>query len=225
MFINKTMLPQSLYKYLIRVDADAVYCDHLACCLLAELINKQQNPILTSERSLADLVNHLISDVKHSLLLLKDLELIQISYPTEPEKLLAGAIVITLNQKRISQITNCDFPSQPRQNARDGLVYVIRAGQTNLYKIGRTTNIDRRLRQLQTMNSQPLTVVKLIQCHDAIAVESAFHQKFKLYRRQGEWFELSESAIKLVTSSVANSYEYSDSFPTSQSGIPTSSGV
>jgi len=185
------MIPQSWYKYLVRVDLDAVYCDHLACCLLAELINKQQNPILTSVRSLSDLVNHLVSEVKHSLELLKELDLIQISYPTKPEKLLAGAIAITLNHKRINQITNCEFDVKPRKNARDGIVYVIRAGQTNLYKIGRTTNIDRRLRQLQNMNSQPLSVVKLIQCHDAIAVEASLHRKFALNRRNGEWFELS----------------------------------
>ncbi|WP_374825373.1 GIY-YIG nuclease family protein [Aerosakkonema sp. BLCC-F183] len=192
------MIPQSWYKYLVRVDVDVIYCDHLACCLLAELINKQQNPILTSYRSLSDLVNHLTSDVKHSLELLKELDLIQMTHPTDPEKLLSGAIAIHLNQQRINQITNCKFDSQPKQNARDGIVYVIRAGQSNLYKIGRTTNIDRRLRQLQTMNSQPLSVVKLIQCHDAIAVETTLHQKFKPYRRQGEWFELSESAIKFM---------------------------
>ena len=190
------MIPQSWYRYLVRTDADVIYCDHLACCLLAELINKQQNPILTSERSLCDLVNHL--DVKHSLELLKKLGLIQISYPTEPEKFLSGAIAITLNHNRINQITTCEFESQPRKNARDGVVYVIRAGQTNLYKIGRTINIDRRLRQLQMMNSQPLTIVKLIQCHDAIATETNLHQKFKLNRRQGEWFELSESAIEFL---------------------------
>ncbi|MGA9381163.1 MAG: GIY-YIG nuclease family protein [Phormidium sp.] len=75
---------------------------------------------------------------------------------------------------------------------------MIRAGQSNLYKIGRTTNIDRRLRQLQTMNSQPLTIVKLIRCHDAIATETTLHQKFKLHRRQGEWFELPHSAIEFI---------------------------
>lgn len=75
---------------------------------------------------------------------------------------------------------------------------MIRAGQTNLYKIGRTTNIDRRLRQLQTMNSQQLTLVKLIRCHDAIATETNLHHKFKSYRCQGEWFELPDSAIEFI---------------------------
>lgn len=192
------MLPQSWYKYLVRVDVDVVYCDHLACCLLSELINKQQNPILTSVQSLSDLVNHQIPEIKHSLELLKNLELVQITYPKEPEKLLNGALAITLNHQRINQITNCDLPSQPRLNARNGIVYVIRAGQTNLYKIGRTTNIDRRLRQLQTINSQPLTIVKLIRCHDAISTETCLHQKFKLHRRQGEWFELPYSAIEFI---------------------------
>lgn len=91
MFLKSQMIPQSWYNYIQRVDVDAIYCDHLACCLLAELINKQQNPILTSHQSLADLVNHLVPEIKHSLQLLKELKLIQISYPTEPEKLLQGA--------------------------------------------------------------------------------------------------------------------------------------
>ena len=195
----KSMIPQSWYKYLVRIDADVVYCDHLSVCLLAEIINKQQNPVLTSYLALSQLVNHLVGDVKHSLQLLENLDLIKVTYPTDPEKLLSGAIAITLNHNRINQITNCDFPTQPRQNARDGLVYVIRAGQTNLYKIGRTTNIVSRLKQLQSANSQPLSVFKLIESYDAIATESALHQKFKHCRRpRSEWFELNESAINFI---------------------------
>lgn len=199
MFLARKMIPQSWYKYIVRVDYDVVYCDHLSVCLLAEIINKQQNPVITSYLALSQMVNHLVGDVKHSLQLLENLDLIKVTYPTEPEKLLSGAIAISLNQNRINQITTGEFTTtKPRKNARDGLVYVIRAGETNLYKIGRTTNIDRRLRQLQNMNSQTLSVVKLIHCHDACATESFLHSKFKSYRCQGEWFKLSPSAIDFI---------------------------
>jgi len=95
--LTSAMFPQSWYKYLVIIDADHVYCDHLAVCLLGELVNKQENPVLTSYQSLSDLVNHLIPEVKHSLELLQNIGLLQVKYPTEPEKLLSGAIAIHLN--------------------------------------------------------------------------------------------------------------------------------
>lgn len=193
------MFSQLWYKYLVRVETDAVYCDHLACCLLAELIQKNQNPVFTSYENLSNLVNHLVSEIKVSLKLLENLGVIQVQLSSRPLELLNGVVIIRLNDERIEQIGG-KFPSQPRQTARDGIVYLIRAGETNLYKIGRTTDINRRLKQLQGMGAHTLQVIQLFSCHDAVAVESALHKKFRAYRVQGEWFELPNSALEFLNS-------------------------
>jgi predicted GIY-YIG superfamily endonuclease len=182
------------------VDNDVVYANHLAIALLSELLAFEVNPILTSYEALKEIVNHLKPDINFSLKLLESLELIEIRYPSKPKELLEGAIAVWLNHPKIERLNN-GFPNQNRResiNPRSGLVYVIRSGQTNLYKIGRTTDIKRRLKQLQTMNSNNLSIWKLIYCHDAIAMETSLHQKFKPFRKQGEWFSLNENCLKEI---------------------------
>lgn len=199
------MIPKSWYKYLIRVDFDVVYCDHLACCLLAELLSlsESEHQVYTSLKSLAELVNHLESEIKHSLELLKSLNLIHIHYPLDPEKLLQGAIAITINLSLVQQITTENFSNfsatSSKTTARQGIVYVIQAQNTNQFKIGRTTNFHRRFKQLQSMNNQQLLIFKLINCYDAIATETSLHHKFKHFRRPGsEWFELPSIALDFI---------------------------
>lgn len=194
------MVPRSWYSYIVVVDNDAVYADHLAIALLSELLAFEVNPILTSYEALKEIVNHLKPDIKHSLRLLESLDLIEVRYPCQPQELLSGAIAIQLNHPKIDRL-NSGFPMKSQResmNPRSGLVYIIRSGETSLYKIGRTTNIKRRLKQLQGMNGNNLTIWKLIYCHDAIALETSLHQKFKSFRKQGEWFQLNENCLSEI---------------------------
>lgn len=193
------LFPKSWYEYIIVVEPDAIYCSHLAICLLGELLAFEANPVLTSYKALQEIVNHLTPDIKFSLKLLENLELIEIRYPCQPQELLSGAIAVWLNFPKIDRL-NSGFPmkSQRPSNPRSGLVYVIQSGSTNLYKIGRTTDIKRRLKQLQTSNGNSLSIWKLIYCHDAIAMETSLHQKFNSFRKQGEWFSLNENCLKEI---------------------------
>jgi hypothetical protein len=190
-------VPKSWYKFIVIIDQEEIYADHLAIALLSELLSFQVNPILTSYKSLRELVNH--PDIKFSLKLLERLDLIKIQYPQNPQALLEGAIALRLNLPKIERL-NAGFPQAKRTsiNPRSGIVYVIRSGESNLYKIGRTTNLERRLRQLQTINANPLSVWKIINCPDAIAMETQLHQKFKHCRVQGEWFSLDENCLKEI---------------------------
>jgi predicted GIY-YIG superfamily endonuclease len=195
------LFPKSWYEYIIVVEPDAIYCSHLAICLLGELLTFEVNPVLTSYKSLQEIVNHLIPDIKHSLKLLEKLELIEIRYPSKPMELLEGAIAIRLNLPKIERLNN-GFPTQTQTHRtsipRSGIVYVIQSGETSLYKIGRTTNLERRLKQLQTMNSHNLSIWKVIYCQDAIAIETSLHHKFKSFRKQGEWFQLNEICLQEI---------------------------
>jgi T5orf172 domain len=200
-FLRKVMVPKSWYKYICVVDNDVVYADHLAIALLSELLTFEVNPVLTSYKSLQELVNHLTSDIKFSLRLLEKLELIEIRYFSQPQELLEGAIAIRLNLPKIERLNN-GFPTQTQTHRtsipRSGIVYVIQSGKTSLYKIGRTTNLERRLKQLQTMNSHNLSIWKVIYCPDAIALETSLHRKFKHCRQNSEWFFLDENCLKEI---------------------------
>ena len=181
---------RSWYSSVVRSDTDGFYCDHLAVCLLLELcaigqIENNGSPILTSFDELALALKAPAYEIKHSLELLHELGLISISYPHEPELLLAGAIYIYLSEREISYLSD----KTPTID-RSGYIYVIRFGQSNFYKIGRTNNLKKRISTLQTACALPLEVVKTFFCHDVVAIEKATHAKFAHFRAKGEWFSL-----------------------------------
>ena len=70
-----------------------------------------------------------------------------------------------------------------------GTVYVIQDKETGLYKIGRTTNMQRRMRELGVGKTARLITSKSV--GDAPAVEKAAHQRYKANRLpQTEYFKL-----------------------------------
>jgi len=73
-----------------------------------------------------------------------------------------------------------------------GYVYLIRNG--DLHKIGRTDNLDRRLKQLQ-----PCVLVQSLKTDRSRDLEHELHQQFKAKRLpQTEYFRLDEAEVKLV---------------------------
>lgn len=69
-------------------------------------------------------------------------------------------------------------------------VYLIR-GNDGRYKIGITKNPKQRIRQLQTGNSDDLTIIETYQSENAFKIETALHNRFSHVRQSGEWFDLS----------------------------------
>jgi predicted GIY-YIG superfamily endonuclease len=71
------------------------------------------------------------------------------------------------------------------------LVYLI-ASDSGKYKIGITTtkNLDKRIKQLQTGNSEQLHVVKTYCTEYASMVEKTLHREFTTKKLMGEWFDL-----------------------------------
>ncbi|HAA28666.1 MAG TPA: hypothetical protein DCE56_14500 [Cyanobacteria bacterium UBA8553] len=191
----------SWYASIVIANSDGIYCDHLAVCLLLELLRSATqhknpcHPIFSSITALADKLKAPIDEVKHSLELLQRLGLIQIDYRHEPELLLAGVICITLNQHGIYKLSKMS-PT----NDRSGYIYVVRSGSSNLYKIGRTTNFQKRLKTLQTSCAVQLTVVKTFMSLDAVSLEKAVHSKFAHFRQKGEWFELNSEQLAQLLS-------------------------
>ncbi|MBD2180303.1 GIY-YIG nuclease family protein [Planktothrix sp. FACHB-1355] len=191
----------SWYTSIVIANSSGLYCDHLAVCLLLELLGNvtqhkdPYHPIFSSITALADALKAPIDEVKHSLELLHKLGLIQIDYCHEPELFLAGIICIKLNQRRISELSKTNAT-----NNRNGYIYIVRSGSSNLYKIGRTTNFQKRLKTLQTSCATQLTVVKTFFSLDAVSLEKAAHCKFAHFRQKGEWFELNSEQLTQLLS-------------------------
>lgn len=80
--------------------------------------------------------------------------------------------------------------SQPFKSGREGSVYVIQDLDSGMYKIGRTTNMKRRMRELGVGKTARL--VQELSVDDAVEVEKAAHQRYKAHRLpQSEYFKLS----------------------------------
>lgn len=69
-------------------------------------------------------------------------------------------------------------------------VYLIR-GNDGKYKIGIAKNPKQRIKQLQTGNSDKLTIIETYQSENASTIESALHSHYGHVRNEGEWFDLS----------------------------------
>ena len=84
---------------------------------------------------------------------------------------------------------------------KEGFVYLIRGpknGSEQLYKIGQTSNIQDRMRNLQTGSPTKLEIVKFIHTEDAVTIERKLHDAFSETRIRGEWFALKKGQVRAV---------------------------
>jgi hypothetical protein len=80
-------------------------------------------------------------------------------------------------------------------------VYLIHDPFTGLYKIGRSDDPSKRLRDLsrqQTILAAPAEYRLIDAWLVPLETESALHIKFAEYNRRGEWFELSEGVVRSI---------------------------
>lgn len=77
-------------------------------------------------------------------------------------------------------------------------IYFINCIGTSLYKIGITDNLPRRLRQIQTGNDKPLSLIGYIEYDtrtEARTEERRIHKLWQTKRLAGEWFDLLETDL------------------------------
>lgn len=75
-------------------------------------------------------------------------------------------------------------------------VYLIQQGDSDLYKIGVSKNINKRKSSLQTANPLNLKIIDSHLTENSFKVESIMHKKWNLYKQKGEWFQLTQENIK-----------------------------
>ena len=76
-----------------------------------------------------------------------------------------------------------------------GYVYIVHGIGTAYIKVGKTTNIERRLGELAQGVPFPLRLLSIELVHDMDAVERALKMRYKAFRTRGEWCELSPEAL------------------------------
>jgi hypothetical protein len=76
------------------------------------------------------------------------------------------------------------------------VVYVLGTPGSNTVKIGRTTNLTKRLADIQRMSPVPLAA--LWHCPGNHELETRLHRQFANLRSHGEWFTFRRDAVQLI---------------------------
>lgn len=75
-------------------------------------------------------------------------------------------------------------------------VYLLKHPSTGLYKIGKTKNIEKRLKEFKTGNPDNIFLLKSFESKDFYSkIESILHNLYQTQRVQNEWFDLDDKDV------------------------------
>lgn len=95
--------------------------------------------------------------------------------------------------------------------AKPAYVYFVSPSpKTGPVKIGVTTNINKRLAQLQTSHHEKLQVIALITCDNnahAYSLESKLHSKCASTQIRNEWFDINADDVEGLVKSIQHDHQ------------------
>lgn len=78
------------------------------------------------------------------------------------------------------------------------MIYFIQAGENGPIKIGRSNDVEKRLKQLQTASAEKLKILWKYDVENDKKVESELHKQLQHERIDGEWFRPSEEVLRTI---------------------------
>jgi Meiotically up-regulated gene 113 len=108
-----------------------------------------------------------------------------------------GALLKSYEQQEIERLEHkCELLTSQIQHPHpiQGYVYLVKCGE--YYKIGRSSNIDRRMEQLAIQLPHKPEVIHVIATATPPELEQFFHRNFSDKRLNGEWFSLDEHDLQ-----------------------------
>lgn len=88
-----------------------------------------------------------------------------------------------------------------KKRENGNMLYIIKDGGYNYYKIGITNNLRKRFSTLQTGNPVKLRIYKTIQCkdrHTLEKIERLLHTKLAKKHIRGEWYILDRKDLQAI---------------------------
>lgn len=83
-------------------------------------------------------------------------------------------------------------------NSEPGYLYLIQLGDTDIFKIGITRDLKKRLSQLQRKSLIDLQIIHSWHSHDYQLCEWLLHDKYSSKRVKDEWFKLTPNDLKEI---------------------------
>lgn len=108
-------------------------------------------------------------------------------------------------QQRVSQLEN---NQKPKYESKKGFIYVLKTSDSSksVYKIGRTTNLRKRLATYNTTEADDVEVLFAYECDDLKAVEGCVKALLqdKRYRKYKEYYQADLDMIKYFITNCNN---------------------